>query len=329
MIKKVTKVGIKKEKDYSYFVDDDGDISGLFQIWSGTGIPEKVAKIGLNKDINFFYFVDNEGDISCVRDEKGVIRYCSPKDGFWENYIKDLGIEKNVATFKLLMPVCKVLISRCPKCLRIYELHQRFCKKCSVRIKPYTNSDYRTRFNSRYSFVWSDSRSSGGFWGWVDGFFGQDFCYEAVTCLERIFCSRRINLFLKRIDQYMNMANELIVAYDGMPEEYYYRGVYDAFSLAKTYVEDFTHCNLRDAKYGLLSQGTLFSAVNVFYHSSRRVASNKNDVFSLSVDLDRPCDQRAEKAGDGYKSGLLRATWLFNELLDRQCSIFDKMIWND
>ncbi|MCF7862167.1 hypothetical protein K9M79_08070 [Candidatus Woesearchaeota archaeon] len=67
MAEKVAKVGVKKEKEYLYFVDKDGDISRAIMARGGKKsgkTKEKVAKVGVKKDKGYLYFVDKNGDIS-------------------------------------------------------------------------------------------------------------------------------------------------------------------------------------------------------------------------------------------------------------------------
>ena len=72
-IKKVAKVGIKKEKGYLYFVDKKGDIS-CAKMARGSkkgGSPKKVAKVGIKKEGGYLYFIDKKGDISCAKMVRG------------------------------------------------------------------------------------------------------------------------------------------------------------------------------------------------------------------------------------------------------------------
>ncbi len=67
MAEKVAKVGVKKEKEYLYFVDKDGDVSRAVMARGGKKAKqgsEKVAKVGVKKDKGYLYFVDKNGDIS-------------------------------------------------------------------------------------------------------------------------------------------------------------------------------------------------------------------------------------------------------------------------
>jgi hypothetical protein len=66
MAQKVTKVGVKREDGYLYFIDKQGDVSRAKMARGGKkgGKPQKVAKVGLKKEKGFLYFLDKQGDIS-------------------------------------------------------------------------------------------------------------------------------------------------------------------------------------------------------------------------------------------------------------------------
>ncbi|MBS3127763.1 hypothetical protein J4410_01335 [Candidatus Woesearchaeota archaeon] len=67
MAQKVTKVGVKKETGYLYFVDKQGDISRASMARGqkrSRGKAQKVAKAGVRKESGYLYFVDKQGDIS-------------------------------------------------------------------------------------------------------------------------------------------------------------------------------------------------------------------------------------------------------------------------
>lgn len=83
MAKKVTKVGVKKEKGYLYFIDKDGDVSAA-QMARGDkkgGKSKKVAKVGIKKESGFLYFIDKQGDISCAAMVKGGKKKKAAKKG--------------------------------------------------------------------------------------------------------------------------------------------------------------------------------------------------------------------------------------------------------
>ncbi len=75
MAKKVTKVGVKKEKGWLYFVDKNGDVSRAEMARGGKKKGkkkvEKVAKAGIKKESGYLYFVDKQGDISCAKMARG------------------------------------------------------------------------------------------------------------------------------------------------------------------------------------------------------------------------------------------------------------------
>ncbi len=72
-IKKVAKVGIKKEKGYLYFVDKQGDISSAKMARGAKkgGASKKVAKVGIKREVGYLYFIDKHGDISCAKMVRG------------------------------------------------------------------------------------------------------------------------------------------------------------------------------------------------------------------------------------------------------------------
>ena len=65
MAEKVAKLGVKREKDFMYYVKDGG-------VWKvqrkqpgvPKGRPEKVADGGFEMDTNYIYFVDRDGDVA-------------------------------------------------------------------------------------------------------------------------------------------------------------------------------------------------------------------------------------------------------------------------
>ena len=73
MMKKVAKVGIKKQKGYLYFVDKHGDVSCAVMARGSQkgGKPKKVAKVGIKKQSGYLYFIDKKGDISCAKMVRG------------------------------------------------------------------------------------------------------------------------------------------------------------------------------------------------------------------------------------------------------------------
>ena len=75
-IKKVAKVGVKKEKGYLYFLDKQGDISAAKMARGGSkgGSKKKVAKVGVKREDGYLYFVDKQGDVSCAKMVRGGTR---------------------------------------------------------------------------------------------------------------------------------------------------------------------------------------------------------------------------------------------------------------
>jgi len=75
MAEKVTKVGVKKQDGYLYFVDKQGDVSRAKMSRGGKKKgkqkAEKVAKAGVKKDKGYLYFVDKNGDVSRAKMARG------------------------------------------------------------------------------------------------------------------------------------------------------------------------------------------------------------------------------------------------------------------
>lgn len=75
MAEKVTKVGIKKDAGYLYFVDKNGDISRAVMSRGGGKKGrqkiEKVASAGVRKEKGYLYFVDKYGDVSRAKMARG------------------------------------------------------------------------------------------------------------------------------------------------------------------------------------------------------------------------------------------------------------------
>jgi hypothetical protein len=65
MAEKVAKVGVKREKDFMYYIKGGG-------VWKvprkqpgmPKGKPEKVVDAGVNQDFNYIYFLDKDGDVA-------------------------------------------------------------------------------------------------------------------------------------------------------------------------------------------------------------------------------------------------------------------------
>ncbi|MFH2021145.1 MAG: hypothetical protein ABIJ34_07025 [archaeon] len=75
MAEKVTKVGVKKEDGYLYFVDKQGDVSRAKMSrggrTKGKAKAEKVARAGVRKEKGYLYFVDRNGDVSRAKMARG------------------------------------------------------------------------------------------------------------------------------------------------------------------------------------------------------------------------------------------------------------------
>jgi hypothetical protein len=65
MAEKVAKLGIRREKDFMYYIKD-GSVWKVPRKQPGVpkGRPEKVADGGISMDFSFIYFLDKDGDIS-------------------------------------------------------------------------------------------------------------------------------------------------------------------------------------------------------------------------------------------------------------------------
>jgi hypothetical protein len=67
MAEKVAKAGVKRDKDFLYFIDKQGDVSRKKMARGGSkggGKAEKVAKVGVKKQSGYLYFLDKAGDVS-------------------------------------------------------------------------------------------------------------------------------------------------------------------------------------------------------------------------------------------------------------------------
>lgn len=73
MATKVTKVGIKRQKGFLYYLDKQGDVScaKMARGKSKGGSPKKVAKCGIKRKTGYLYFVDKQGDVSCAKMKVG------------------------------------------------------------------------------------------------------------------------------------------------------------------------------------------------------------------------------------------------------------------
>ena len=73
MAEKVSKVGVKKQKGFLYFVDKKGNVSRAKMARGGKkgGKIELVEKVGVKKKSGYLYFIDKKGDISCAKMARG------------------------------------------------------------------------------------------------------------------------------------------------------------------------------------------------------------------------------------------------------------------
>jgi len=75
MAEKVTRVGVKKEGGYLYFVDKEGNVArAVMSRGKGKGVrkgKEVVARANVKKESGYLYFVDKEGDVSRAKMARG------------------------------------------------------------------------------------------------------------------------------------------------------------------------------------------------------------------------------------------------------------------
>ncbi|MCX5860193.1 MAG: hypothetical protein NT056_09965 [Proteobacteria bacterium] len=69
MAQKVTKVGVKREKGWLYYIDKQGNVARKKMARGGAkkqnlGKAEVVSKTGIKREDGFLYFIDKQGDIS-------------------------------------------------------------------------------------------------------------------------------------------------------------------------------------------------------------------------------------------------------------------------
>ena len=74
MAEKISKVGIKREKGYLYYLDKQGDVSRAKMARGGSkgGKPQKVAKAGVKRAEGYLYFIDKQGDVSRAKMVRGA-----------------------------------------------------------------------------------------------------------------------------------------------------------------------------------------------------------------------------------------------------------------
>jgi len=75
MAEKVSKVGVKKQAGYLYFVDKKGNVARAKMSRGGRkrgkAKVEVVAKVGIKKKTGYLYFIDKHGDISAAKMARG------------------------------------------------------------------------------------------------------------------------------------------------------------------------------------------------------------------------------------------------------------------
>ncbi len=73
MATKVTKLGIKREKGYLYFLDKKGNVSmaKMARGKSKGGSTKLVSKLGIERKSGYLYFVDKQGDLSMAKMVRG------------------------------------------------------------------------------------------------------------------------------------------------------------------------------------------------------------------------------------------------------------------
>ena len=66
MAEKVAKAGVKREKNFLYFIDKQGDVARAKMARGGKkgGGREKVAKTAVKKESGYLYYLDKQGDVS-------------------------------------------------------------------------------------------------------------------------------------------------------------------------------------------------------------------------------------------------------------------------
>lgn len=66
MAQKIAKAGVKRQKNFLYYIDKQGDVSRAKMARGGKkgGKPEKVQKVGVKKEKGYLYFLDKQGDVS-------------------------------------------------------------------------------------------------------------------------------------------------------------------------------------------------------------------------------------------------------------------------
>ncbi|MDP2904676.1 MAG: hypothetical protein Q8O22_00045 [Candidatus Omnitrophota bacterium] len=73
MAEKITKLGVKREKGFLYYIDKQGDVSCAKMARGGKkgGGSKKVAKCGIKRKVGYLYFLDKCGDVSAAKMKRG------------------------------------------------------------------------------------------------------------------------------------------------------------------------------------------------------------------------------------------------------------------
>ncbi len=110
-IRKVAKVGIKRESGWLYFVDANGDVSRAPMKKSGKkGGKQKVAKAGIKKKKGCMYFIDSHGDISEVEMSRSGAKK-KPKSQLAKPTAKYLVYSQEMGRGQMAMRAKKVLLA--------------------------------------------------------------------------------------------------------------------------------------------------------------------------------------------------------------------------
>jgi hypothetical protein len=84
MAEKVQKCGIKREKDFLYFVDKQGNVA---KVKRGSSKQMKVCDGEFTKEDGYIYFVDKDGDVARAS-MKRFREYCELRnEGFELNHL--------------------------------------------------------------------------------------------------------------------------------------------------------------------------------------------------------------------------------------------------
>ena len=73
MAEKITKLGVKRQKGFLYYIDKQGDVSCAKMARGAKkgGSPKKVAKCGIKRKEGYLYFLDKKGDVSAAKMKRG------------------------------------------------------------------------------------------------------------------------------------------------------------------------------------------------------------------------------------------------------------------